>query len=88
MRVIKKSDMADFIRENFGKTKGIAVCKNPHWWLRFNSDHVAYEHRCCDAEFCDSNEYQMYTDAESLIIDRGGIIIDGIDDWIWRSDDE
>jgi hypothetical protein len=80
---IPASDVPDFIRNNFGKVTGTLSCYNPHWWLHFYPDYVAYEYQCCDWDGCNSHDYEKYRSAESLITDHRSTLTDG-DDWSWK----
>jgi hypothetical protein len=79
---IKSEDVPDFIRANFGKIIGVLSCSNPHWWIHFCDDYIAYEYMCCDYADCDSQDYERYTDPELLIMEHHSVLTDN-DYWWW-----
>ena len=80
---VKGENIENFITENFGKITGTLSAENPHWWLHFYHDKVCYLYRCCDSEYCDSQDWIEYHSAEQLIADQK--YLDG-GDWWWEND--
>ena len=80
--IIKDEDLIQFIQENFGKIRGTLSCDNPHWWLYFEETYIAYEYQCCEAEDCNSQDYEKYADPEELIREQIASL-KGVGDWWW-----